>query len=172
MKYYLLLGVIFVVLTAVDMFFARLFAHSDLSITLAFLLTIALVAPQKTRFILRSLIPIVLVCVLSSDTLSAVNPVVFFIAYVVLTMLVVVIAKNVPRADDTKIFVMMVFAISFVFRFMMGLIFNRLGSDVVLVILLPTGISAIFTTVCAVAIAYFLDMPIGQKFGKLLFNDD
>lgn len=172
MRYYLLLGAIFVVLVVVDLFFARIFAHNDLSITLVFLLTSALVAPQKTRFIFRSLIPIVLVCVIATDILSAVNPVVVFIAYVILTMIIVTIAQNVPRADDTTLFILTIFIVSFLFRFTMGLIFNRLNGDVLLAILLPAGITAIFTTVCATAFAYVLEMPAGQKFGKLLFNDE
>lgn len=172
MRYYFLLICVFIGLTAIDLFFARLFSHADLSVALAFLLTLAFIAPQKTRFILRSMIPLVLVCGFAAETLSALGSGVVFIVYGLLAAIIIAIAQNLPRADDTKYFIIVILAASFIGRIIMGMVFNRLGVDVLLAILPNAAIFSVFTTVCGALFAYFLETPAGQRFGKVLFNEE
>lgn len=172
MRYYLSLFGLFVFLSVLDLFVSRLFMRANISFVLAFLLTSAFVIPQKTRFIYRTMIPLMLVCGLAGDSVSAVSPGVIFICYCLLAVIVVSISKNIPSADSVGYLVAVVFGVAILFRVVFGILFNGLSPAVFVSILLPAFLSAIYTAILAFVFAYLLETPFGHGFGKIIFNSD
>ncbi|MDO8512233.1 MAG: hypothetical protein Q7S57_03080 [bacterium] len=172
MKYYLTLIGFFVVLVGLDMFFSRLFMRSNVSLVLAFLLTTAFIIPQKTRYIFRTLIPLMLICGLAGDSMSAVSPGIIFITYCLLAIIVLSISKNIPSADSIGYLILVVFSVCLIYRLFFGVVFNGISFEIVSSVLLPSFFSAIYTTVGAVVIAYLFETSFGRGLGKIIFNED
>jgi len=151
---------------------ARLFMRANISFVLAFLLTFAFMAPQKTRFIYRTMIPLMLICGLAGDSMSAVSPGIIFVCYCLLAIIVILIAKNIPNADSVGYLAIVVFGVTILFRVLFGGVFNGLSSTVLVSILLPAFLSALYTAILAFGFAYSLETPFGNGFGKIIFNSD
>lgn len=172
MKYYLSLFCIFVILSGLDLFFSRLFIRSNISFVLAFLLTSAFIIPQKTRFIFRTLIPLMLICGLAGDSMSAVAPGIIFFTYCLLALIVITISKNIPSGDSIGYLIPVIFFVCLIFRLSFGIIFNGISFSIIYAILLPSFLSAIYTTVGAVMFAYLFETPFGNGLGKIIFNSE
>jgi len=172
MRYYLMLGASFVVLFSIDLFLSRLFMHTNISIVLSFLLTVAFFAPQKTRFFYRTLIPVAFVCGIVADGLSGLSPGIIFLSYVVLSIIVLEISKNIPSADSVWVLMLSVFTISLLFRLIIGLVSNQFVADVFLTIFYSSIVSAFYTTIGAAFFAFSFETSFGSAVGKIIFNSE
>lgn len=172
MKYYFTLVCLFLVLFGADLYLANLFAHANISVALVFVLAVAFLAPQKTRFVYRTLIPIIFLCGFTADSLSAVSPGIVFLAYFFMALFVLTIAKNIPRADSVGMLALVIFFTTLVYGIFIGLAVNHFSGIVVLALLAPSLLLAVCTTAGATIVAYFFETPFGEGVGKILFNTD
>jgi len=172
MKYYSTLVGIYLLLSAGDLFLSRLFMHANFSMTLAFILTIAFIAPQKTRFIYRSIFPVFLVCGLAAENLSALPTGLVFLAYSFMTLIAVGLSKNIPRTDNLGALLAFVFCASLFFQFVFGVFANRFSGGLMVALIFPALKTAFFTAGSGLLLVVLLETAFGRTLEKILFNEN
>jgi len=172
MKYYFSLIVAFFVLYFTELFFARILPTFNFSFVLIFLLTAAFFAPTKTRYYFRSLIPISIICGLVADGMSALPTGVIFTTYLIISLLVVNIVKNLPQGEDLRILVIIIFCSVFLLRIALSSVFNYPSFLVVGKDIISAFFSAAFSSIVGLFIAFLAETKRGSGIVKILFSEE
>lgn len=172
MKYYVSLIIIFFSLCFIELFFALIFPVFNFSFILTFLLTVAFFVPTKTRYYYRSILPIVIVCGLAVDGMSTLPTGTIFITYLLVSLLVLNVAKNLPQGEDLRAFVVVVFLAVFLLQVILSFVFNHFNFFVVRKDIFSAFFSATFSSVIGLFLAYLLETKKGSAFVKILFFEE
>jgi len=172
MKYYFSLAVIFFLLCFFELFFARILPVFNFSFVLIFLLTAAFFVPSKTRYYYRSLLPISAICGLAADGMSVLPTGITFVVYLIISLLVMNIAKNLPQGEDLRALAIIIFCSVFFSRLVLSFVFNHAsvlvaGKDIV-----SAFFSAVLSSVFGLFLAFLIETKKGSAFAKILFSEE
>jgi len=172
MRYYVSLVIIFFFLWFIELFFARIFPVFNFSFALTFLLTVAFFAPTKTSYYYRALLPILIICGLVVDGMSVLPTGVVLVTYLVISLLVMNIAKNLPHGEDLRAFAIIIFCSVFASRIILSFIFNFSNFSVVGKDMVSAFLSAAFSVVIGLFFAYLSETKNGSTVAKTLFFEE
>jgi len=106
-KYYFYLVILFFSLIGLEIFFANLFPRMTIPLVLSFLIAFAFFTPSKTRYPYNAVVPVALISAFAGDAVSSLPSGVVFFVYIVMSLLTVNLAVNVPREKDVKILMLL-----------------------------------------------------------------
>jgi hypothetical protein len=94
------------------------------------------------------------------------------ITYLMISLLVMNIAKNLPQGEDLRVLAIMIFCSVFVLRIVLSFVFNHSNFSIVGKDIVTAFFSAAFSSVVGLFLVFLAETKRGSAVVKILFSEE